>query len=141
MSFVKEISTWLFSEKGYDIGLLILRVVVAAMMMTHGWAKIQNYSELSQNFADPIGLGPKLSLMLIIFAEFFCALLLLFGFFTKLAVLPLIVGMVVAAFFTFPNFEFGKSEMALLYLSAFVALFFMGAGKYSLDHLMSRWFL
>lgn len=141
MTFFREILAWLFSERGHDIGLLVLRLAVGAFMLTHGLAKIQNFTELSQTFGDPIGLGPKWSLILIIFAEFGCSILLILGLLTKLAVLPLVIGMVVAAFFTYPSFAFAKSELALLYLAAYVSLFFTGAGRYSLDHLLGQWLL
>lgn len=139
MNFIKEALAWILSERGYDLGLLILRVGLGTFMMTHGLAKINNFAELSQTFADPVGWGAKTSLILIIFAEFVCSILVVLGLGTRLAVIPIIVGMIVAAFFTYPQFAFGKSEMALVYLVGFTAIFFMGAGKYSLDHLILRW--
>ena len=107
-------------------------------MMTHGWAKIQKFAALSETFADPIGLGPKWSLILIIFAEFGCSILLVLGAFTRLAAIPLMIGMVVAAFFAHPGFEFSKSELSLLFLTVYTAFLFMGAGRYSVDHLLGR---
>ena len=138
MTFFRNILAWLFSERGHDIGLLILRVAAGAFMMTHGLAKIQNFTELSQTFADPIGLGPKFSLILIIFAEFGCSILLILGLLTRLAAIPLTIGMIVAAFVAHSPFTFGQSEMALLYLAIFVSFFFMGAGRFSADHFIGK---
>ncbi len=45
-----------------------------------------------------IGIGSKLSFNLVIFAEFFCGLLVLIGFFTRLAVIPIFIDMAVAFF-------------------------------------------
>ena len=137
---MKKILQWLFAERGTDAGLLLVRLVAGGMMMTHGWAKIQHFTQLSQTFADPIGLGAKASLILIIFAEFGCSILLALGLLTRLAAIPLIIGMIVAAFFTHPEFALGQSELALLYLAIVVAFLIMGAGRYSLDHLIrERW--
>ena len=63
----------------------------------------------------------------------------MFGLQTLLVVFPLIIGMVVAAFFTYPQFVFAQSEMAVLYLVVFLVRFFTGAGKYSAAHLIRRW--
>jgi len=138
MTFFKNILSWLFSEKGHDTGLLILRVAAGAFMMTHGLAKIQNFTELSQTFADPIGLGPKFSLILIIFAEFGCSILLILGLLTRLAAIPLVVGMIVAAFVAHSPFTFSQSEIPLLYLVIFVSFFFMGAGRFSVDYWIGK---
>ncbi|MDR0955373.1 MAG: DoxX family protein [Rikenellaceae bacterium] len=141
MTLFKETLHWLLSSQDYDIAPLLLRVVFGALMLTHGWAKLSDFANLSQSFSDPIGIGAKWSLMLIVFAEFFCSILLILGLLTKLAVLPLIIGMVVAAFFTYPKFTIAQSELALLYLSVYLSIFFLGAGKYSVDSLLARWLL
>ena len=107
-------------------------------MLTHGLAKIQNFSALSETFADPIGLGAKFSLILIIFAEFGCSILLMLGLFTRLAAIPLAIGMAVAAFVAHAPFSFSASELPLLYLVVFASFFFLGAGRYSIDYLIAK---
>ena len=63
-----------------DYGLLVLRLILGIFMLTHGWAKLSNFSEMSQGFPAMLGMSPALGLSLIIFAEFFCSIALLFGF-------------------------------------------------------------
>ncbi|MCD8186937.1 MAG: DoxX family protein [Rikenellaceae bacterium] len=138
MSFLTPLFQWLTNEKGYSIGVLILRLAAGIFIMTHGVAKMQHFSELSHSFADPLGLGPKVSLLLIIFAEFGCAVFLIVGLFTRLAVLPLIFGMAVAAFTAHDLSVFQEVESPLLYMFIFISLFFTGAGRYSLDHLWGK---
>lgn len=125
----------LFSNRSISngIGLLVLRVGAAAMMMTHGWAKIANFSEYLTKFADPIGVGPAVSLQLTIFAEFFCSILLALGFLSRLALIPLMVTMAVAAFVVHGADPFGDKELSLLYLTIFAALFLTGPGNISMD--------
>ena len=106
------------------------------MMLTHGVAKIENFSALKANFPDPVGLGAGFSLLLITCAEVGCSLLVIVGLVTRLAVIPLIVGMCVAAFLTFPGFTMAASELALLYLSIYITLLIAGPGEYSLDELL-----
>ncbi|MCH7397882.1 DoxX family protein [Belliella sp. DSM 107340] len=116
-----------------DIALLVLRASAGLMMATHGWAKLSDFSAKLQSFPDPIGLGPAVSLQLVIFAEFFCALFLAIGFLTRLSLLPLIVTMCVAAFIAHGDDPFAVQEMSLLYLTVFVSLFLLGPGKLSVD--------
>lgn len=125
----------LFSTRIYaiDVALLLLRVASAAMMATHGWPKIANFSAYLNRFADPLGLGAATSLQLTIFAEFFCAILVALGLVTRLALIPLIITMGTVAFVVHGADPFSDKEMALLYLTAFVALFITGPGKYSMD--------
>ena len=53
------------------VGLLILRVFVGAMMLTHGMAKLLTFSELSLVFPDPLGVGSTMSLLLLLGSEGF----------------------------------------------------------------------
>ncbi len=115
------------------IGLALLRIGAAVMMLTHGWAKIANFSENLSTFRDPIGLGPAVSLQLAIFAEFFCAILLAMGFLTRLSLVPLIITMSVAAFIAHADDPFSSKEKSLLFLLIFIVLLFLGPGKYSVD--------
>jgi putative oxidoreductase len=138
MTFLREVLIRLFAEGGWgaDMGLLVLRVVAGVFMLPHAWVKIRNYADLSQSFTDPFGWGPKWSLNLIILTEVGCSILLILGLLTRLAVIPSIIGMVVAAFFARPKFVLSKSEPALLFLGVYLTLFFTGAGCFSIDHFL-----
>ena len=128
---VSRLTNLLLSSNGSDIALLLLRIFVGIMMLTHGVAKIENFSTLKANFPDPVGLGAGFSLLLITCAEVGCSLLVIVGLVTRL-----VVGMCVAAFLTFPGFTMAASELALLYLSIYITLLIAGPGEYSLDELL-----
>lgn len=117
-----------------DFGLLILRLGIGGLMLgAHGWSKLQNYSNLVDKFPDPIGVGSQMSLILAIGAEVGCAALLIVGLAARLATIPLITTMVVAAFIVHADDPFKKQEFALVYLIPFVTLFFTGPGRFSAD--------
>ncbi len=125
---------WLDENILHNIGLLLFRLTLGFFMLTHGWHKIENFQLMSAGFPDPIGIGSSASLTLIIFAEFGCSLLLIIGLFTRVATIPLIIGMIVAAFVIHAGNPFSKIELSSLYLSLYVVLAILGPGKYSLDN-------
>lgn len=103
-------------------------------MLTHGWPKLQRLLEGSVSFADPFGLGPGISLMLAVFAEFVCALLVIAGWKFRFALIPLIFTMGVAAFIAHAGDPFSAREKALLFMGVYSYLFFTGGGRFSVDY-------
>ena len=85
-------------KRSFDFGLLLFRVLIASLMLYHGLTKLLNYENLKEAFPDPVGLGSHVSLILILFAEIGCSILIIAGLLTRLATLPIITGMAVAAF-------------------------------------------
>lgn len=118
-----------------DIGLLLLRLSFGFMMIYgHGWGKFMRFfGDWPPKFGNPIGVGPLPSLMLATFAEFICSILIIIGFYTRLASIPLVITMAVAAFIVHIDDGFRDMEKALLFLVGFATLYFTGAGNYSLD--------
>jgi len=122
-----------------SIGLLILRVTVGVFMMTHGLGKLKMLVGPGEiQFADPIGIGVELSLILAVFAEFFCSILLILGLGTRLAAFPLWFTMFVAGVIVHSADPFGVKEMAFLYGTIYTVLLFTGPGKLSLDWVINR---
>lgn len=139
-----------------SIGLLILRLGMGGYLATHGWGKVQMM--LAGDFAkfgDPIGLGSGLSLVLVMVAEFICALAVAFGAATRLAAAPVVFSMGVAAFVAHgadpwtmetaarlflsgASKSWASKEPALLYLVPFLALLFTGPGRFSIDAMIRQ---
>lgn len=141
-----------------SIGLLILRLGVGGYMLTHGWGKVQMLLAGDfEQFGDPIGLGSVPSLVLVAGAEFLGALLVVLGLAARLAAVPVVIVMAVAAFvvhsgdpwtmeraamlfFSGESKSWASKEPALLFLIPFLALVFTGPGRLSLDHVLrQRW--
>lgn len=116
--------------------LLVLRVGVGSLMLTHGIPKLIKLATGNITFADPIGLGVEVSLVLAIFAEVICSILIILGLGTRLAAIPLIITMGVAVFIHHAADPFGKQELGLLYLLIYMCLLIGGSGRFSLDHLL-----
>ncbi len=127
-----------FRQPYLDAWLLLLRIFVAGFMFTHGIPKLLRLVNGEMRFGDPIGLGPEVSLVLAVFAEVLCSALILAGLATRLATIPLMITMAVAAFIAHGGDPFGKMELPLLYFFIYVSLFILGSGKYSADFLLFR---
>ena len=143
-------------DKLSSLGLLILRIGMGGYLATHGWGKVQMVmNDQAAMFGDPIGIGPALSLYLVAFAEFVCAILVILGLGTRFAAIPVIVTMAVAAFvahgsdpwtmqaaaeafFSGASKSWASKQPALMFLVPFLALVFTGAGEYSLDALIAK---
>jgi putative oxidoreductase len=118
-----------------DWALLLMRLVFGlSMVFGHGLRKIDRlFGSEEIKFADPFGIGPVPSLALVVFAEVVCAVLLAIGLFTRLSLIPLIITMLVAAFYAHWADPFSDKEMSILYLTAYTALLLTGPGWFSVD--------
>ena len=121
-----------------NLWLLLLRASAGGFMLTHGIPKFLKLIEGNFQFADPFGIGSATSLFLVVFAEFFCSVLIILGIGTRLATIPLISTMTVAAFDIHGSDAFQRKELALLYLVIFLTILVFGGGKYEAGRLLKR---
>jgi putative oxidoreductase len=134
---MKKILNVTHTSTATDVALLIARLGIAALMLTHGIPKMgMLLSGDPVSFPSVMGMSAALSLGLAVFAEVVCSLFLLAGFATRLAAIPLIMTMAVAILFIHATDSCGIKEPALLYLLGYLVLLLAGSGKYSLDYLL-----
>lgn len=141
---IKKIKNCLFDTASNfyrDGAELTLRLVLGAFILTHGWGKLSSFSEKSEMFPDPLGIGSTLSLSLATFAEFFCAILLMLGLFTRFAAFNILITMLVAGLIFHFADPFAKKELALLYAVGFLYFTIVGGNRYSLDQWIRNNFL
>ncbi len=128
-----QTNKFIYMTATYHIGLFILRVAFSGMMLTHGIPKLLKLIQGNLEFGDPIGLGSTVSLILTVIGEAICPMLIILGFKTRLAAIPTIITMAVAAFVVHGSDPFGRKELALVYFFAFLVIALTGAGRYSVD--------
>jgi putative oxidoreductase len=121
-----------------DLALLLLRLQLGGLLITHGYPKLIHFSERMDKFADPFGIGSAPSLVLVIFAEFFCSILVMLGLGVRLAVIPIIITMLVVIFYAHWDDPFSRKELPLAFLITAVTLLITGSGKHSLDYFLGR---
>ena len=122
------------SSKSVSFSLLVLRIGISiSMIFLHGYPRFINFSKINSEFADPLGIGTETSLVLVVFAEFFCSLFLVFGLLTRWICVPLIITMIVATWIVNGGKDFIFQEKSFIYLICYFSLLINGSGYFSLD--------
>ncbi len=129
------------TDSDSNAGLFILRVFIGAALLTHGWGKMFGGLEQFTGFVGSLGVpAPHVMAFLAAFAECFGSMFLIAGLLTRPAAFLIACTMAVAIGGAHKGAAFSVQELAWLYLVP--ALFFLlkGAGKWSLDWLVSKKF-
>lgn len=131
-----------YSAGAFNTGMFLFRLTIGALMMMHGYDKLVHFNETVQGFEKMLGnfmgMSPKVSVILTIFAEFFCSILIILGLFTRFAAIPLIICACVIVFKVGKGDIFGNAEIGALYLAGYILLLLVGPGKASVDGMISK---
>ncbi len=127
-----------YSAGAFNAAMLLLRLCFGILLMKHGYGKLSNFSETATGMPHLFGMGGTVTAALVVFAEFFCALFVILGLFTRLASVPVIISMGYAVFITHNGDVFGKGEMAALYMTAYLIFLLLGPGKVSVDSMTGK---
>ena len=127
------------TDNDANLGLLILRIFIGAAMFTHGLAKLQGgVAGFTQNVANMGIPAAQLLGPLAVFAESAGAILLAIGLLTRPAAFLLVCTMAVAVFKVHGGQGFSAQKAAWLYLVPSLFFLLKGAGKWSVDALLSK---
>ncbi|NMW20734.1 MAG: DoxX family protein [Chlorobiaceae bacterium] len=128
-----------------DLGKFFLRVPVGTLMLFHGLNKLQH----GYGFITPMLLKAKLPGYLshgILIGELVAPLFMVLGIYTRPAALLQVFVMAMAiylvharALFSFSEHGGYSLELQVLYLFGALAVFFFGAGRYSIIHAGGIW--
>ena len=124
------------------IALTLLRVVIGAVMIAHGWQKLQTYSEWRGMVASMGVPAPDVAAALAVIGELGGGIGLLLGLLTPLAALGVLAVMVVAI----AKVHAGKGlfaadggwEFPLLIATVATFFFVHGSGPYGVDAMVRR---
>ena len=119
------------------LALLVLRLVLGAIMIAHGWQKIAGHMHGIMGMLGHLGIPPWMA-YLVVAAEFGGGILVVLGLFTRFAAFAIFIDMLVAIFKVHlkngmtgqGGFEFPMTCAAIAF-----ALIFLGAGEISFDWL------
>ena len=136
---MKKIFNTNYSAFSFNLGMFLLRVGFGGFLFfNHGLPKLMNFAEKQNSFSDPLHVGNTISLVLTIFAEAFCSLLLVAGLLTRFSAFVLVILFLVIIFITQKGRPIKDSELPALFLLAALTILFCGPGKWSLDKLIGK---
>lgn len=130
-----------YLDRLQPLALLVMRLALGAIMVAHGSQKVfgglHHHAQMVASLGLPAWLGYVSA-----FAEFFGGLLILVGFFTRVAALAVFIDLFVAIWKVHlhngligtparPGFEFAMAAAALSF-----ALIFLGGGSIAMDHVL-----
>lgn len=118
----------------------ILRIIIGVMMVYHGWevfsiAQIKEYAQwdIFKNSSSPL-IIPYIGKS----AELISGLLLLLGLFTRVGAIILIGTMAFITFWVGNGIIWYGDQYPFMFLLFGVLFFFVGPGKWSLDHIVFK---
>lgn len=127
-------------EKNTDFGILILRVLVAALLLFHGIGNLLSGYTFIKNMMVQSGLPEFMSYGAFI-GEIIAPILIILGYQARLSALFVALTMLIAIFtthvgelFTLNQFGGWAIELQAFYLFGALAIFFTGSGKYALSN-------
>ncbi|MBE8594214.1 DoxX family protein [Pseudomonas sp. MAFF 301449] len=116
-----------------DLGLLFLRATGALFLLwVHGLPKVLNYSEQLTLIEDPFHLGAHVTLLLAIFAEVLCPVLIVAGVWVRLACLPILAVLLIAMVVVHPQWTVFEGQFGWLLLIIFTSVLIAGPGRFVL---------
>ncbi|QGU04051.1 DoxX family protein [Corynebacterium comes] len=127
-----------------DAALLLLRIVLGTVFVAHGWDKliITGLTETTGQFSAWGVPQPKLSAWLVMATELVGGALLVVGLLTTLVAGVLALLMVAAMWFVHVGEGFftstGGVEFPIVMATALVMIVVFGAGRASLDRMLTR---
>ncbi len=117
------------------------------MFMQFGIRHLVNYSELSPVFPTIFGMEPQTCLIIMIVIEILCSLLIMVGFFTRLATIPPILSMLAAEYYILHDllphtYIYGLNStdpgyLPIMFIGIYLFILLAGPGKISLDYFIS----
>lgn len=123
----------------FHLVMLAFRVLVSIQLMTtHGLKKLGIGVEHAEVIPNPLGLPDHLNNIFATGANLFFPVLVIFGFLTRLASLPVLAVTMTGYFVLHWNDPLPEKDMPFMYSLAFLLILVLGPGKYSIDYLINK---
>jgi len=133
---------YFFSAQGIgpETGIGIIRIVVGAFMIYHGWEVFKKdpmtgYGQWLNDLHFP---APLFMAYLGKGAELVGGIMLFLGLLTRLAVIPLVITMGVIAFGMGQGRVWADEQHPFLFILLCLVFFFFGPGRFSLDKILFK---
>ena len=149
LSFSSQIKRIYFKATGYsyaNMGRLFLRLFIGIMMMQFGVRQIENFDLLKDIFPGVIGMTSHATLIVMICIEIVCSAFIMFGFLTRVMIIPPFVSMILAEYYLLHDYVRESAFMLdwqqpgyvpILFMGIYFFLLLVGPGKISIDYFLS----
>ena len=136
---MRKILSTAYTDAAFNFALLVQRVVTGLLLLIgHGLPKISNFSDLSSSFYDPLRIGHRNSLVLVILAELFCSMLMVLGLFTRIVAFVIVIELSIAVFWYHHGQPLKNVELASIFLTSVFTIMIVGPGRVSVDGMMGK---
>ena len=139
-----------------NLSRLFIRLFSGIMFMQFGLQQIANYDFMLAHFPSVLGMSSEASLITMIVIEMLFSAFLIFGFFTRFAVIPPIISMIMAEYYILANhmpaamqltdssyaimMSLQPGYLPLMFIGMFLFILLAGPGRISVDYLLSLYF-
>lgn len=130
-----------------NLSRLFLRLFTGIMFLQLCIRQMLNFDAIVPTFDGFLGLSPETSITVLVIIELLCAVCIMLGFLTRLAVLfPLVLMLIAENIFMAspasdpnPLFNF-QPGYPLMFIGIFIYILLAGPGKISLDYIIAAHF-
>lgn len=138
-----------FRTTGYsyiNLGRLFLRLFVGIMLLQFGVRQLAHFYQINEVFPSVMGMGSEASLIVMICIEIICSIFIMFGFLTRLMILPPFISMIIAEYHLLHNSSVQaaylldwqqQGYLPIMFLGIYFFLALVGPGKISVDYFLS----
>ena len=146
-NFFKNLFLYSVGHTYSNLSRLFLRLFTGIMFLQLCIRQMLNFDQIVPTFNGFLGLSPEASMTALVVIELLCAVFIILGFLTRLAVLfPLVLMLVVEKLFfsaqttvTDQMFNFGPGY-PVMFIGIFIYMLLAGPGKISLDYIIAAHF-
>ena len=138
------LSSILYKSIFKDLAILILRVFTGALLIHHGFEKLNDINNFADAFVRPLHLPFPIALSYIAaFSEIIGSWSLIIGLGTRLGALAILGTMSVAIYHALvtSGFNIYLLELLALYFSSAISLILLGPARFSADYVINEAFV
>ncbi|WP_288436696.1 DoxX family protein [uncultured Chryseobacterium sp.] len=122
-----------------DAALLVFRILLSAeLIIAHGLKKIGVGVSEAEQVPNPLHLPEAFNSLFADAANLVFPVCVIFGFFTRIAVLPILAVTLTGYFILHWNDALLVKDTPFMYSLCYLFLLCMGAGRYSVDHYLTK---
>tara|TARA_Y100001968_G_C19359614_1_gene719022 strand:- start:75 stop:698 length:624 start_codon:yes stop_codon:yes gene_type:complete len=142
--YPKLLSSILYKSIFKDLAILLLRVFTGALLIHHGFEKLNDISNFADAFVRPLHLPFPVTLSYVAaFSEIIGSWSLIIGLGTRFGASAILGTMSVAIYHALvtSGFNIYLLELLALYFASAISIILLGPGKFSADYLINQIFI